>query len=182
MYNSNMKVKQIISGRCQKELKTIYENSFPENERVPFKVLFDKSIFPNFQMYAFYNDDKLVGFAYLLIEDKYKIAFLGYIAVKDILRKQTYGSQIIDTLKEMFKDYVITVNIESSKVPSNNSQERELRENFYFKNNFKFAGIEFENRGETFRSYYFGKFNQKDYIKLTHDYFPELSNLKVENN
>jgi hypothetical protein len=179
---NKMIIKQITSSKCQKELKAIYENSFPENERVPFNMLFDKSTFPNFKMYSFYNDENLVGFAYLLIEEQYKIAFLGYIAVKNTLRRQTYGSQILDSLKDIFKDYVIAVNIESTKVKNNNPQERKLRENFYFKNDFKFAGIEFENKGETFRSYYFGKFNQKDYIELMYNYFPELSSFKVENN
>jgi len=177
---NKMIIKEVTSNKSQKDLKTIYENSFPKSERVPFDMLFDKQVFPNYKMYSFYTDEKLVGFAYLLIEEKYKIAFLGYIAIESSLRRQTYGSQIISILKNIFKDYTIAVNIESSRVQNNNPQERKLRENFYFKNDFKFAGIEFKNRGETFRSYYYGKFNQKDYIELTHSYFPELSNFKIE--
>ena len=55
-----------------------------------------------------------------------------------------------------------------------------MRENFYLKNNFNFAGVEFENRGEVFRSYYLGEFNQNHYVELMKSYFPELSNMKIE--
>ena len=174
-----MEIKQIYSSRCQKALKEIYENSFPENERVPFSMLFDKSVFPNYQLHAFYENKELIGFTYTLVEKELKIAFLGYIAVRDGLRSQTKGSQMISFLKNLFPDYAITVNIESSKVQCPNLMQRKLRENFYFKNDFKFAGLEFVNREETFNSYYFGNFNQQAYINLMHSYFPELSNMKI---
>jgi len=174
-----MKIKQITSSRCQKNLKNLYESSFPENERVPFEMLFNKETFPTFKLYTFNNDKELVGFAYLLIEEKYKIAFLGYIAVKNTLRRQTYGSQIIDFLKSNLSDYVIAVNIESTNNKADNQEEREMRERFYLKNGFKFAGVEFENRDEDFSSYYWGDFNQKDYVELMKNYFPELKNLKI---
>lgn len=174
-----MDIKQIKTPRCQGKIKEIYENSFPENERVDFVTLFDKGVFPQYEMYGFYENKEAIGFAYLLVEEELNLAFLGYIAVKDGLRDVGKGSKMINFLKEKYNNKCIAVNIESSTVKCDNKKERLMRENFYYKNGFKYTGIQFKNRGETFNSYYYGDFDKEKYIKLMHSYFPDLTDMKT---
>ena len=121
-----------------KEIRKIYDSSFPYAERVPFERLI-RSIKEDRIMYAYYDDGKLIGISYLFLLDD--IAYIGYFCVREDLRNKGYGTQILEMIKEDFSGYRIAIDIEEVKENSDNYEERKRRKDFYLHKGFREAGI-----------------------------------------
>ena len=62
---NNIEVKIIELNKNDKQVKIVYEQSFPVNEKVEFEQLFS-GIFKDFVLYGFFYNKKLLGFAHFL--------------------------------------------------------------------------------------------------------------------
>lgn len=120
-----------------KEIRRLYNSSFPDDERIPFKRLIN-NLDTDRVMYAYY-DDQLIGMSFLFLYND--LAYLSYICVEEDLRDKGYGSKILNKVKDDFKDYRIVLDIEEVVKNSENYEERKRRKDFYLKNGFESANI-----------------------------------------
>lgn len=121
--------------RCKnkKEIKKLYFDAFPKNERMPFFLMILMSFLWNTNFYAFYDKDRLVGIIYLATLGRQ--TFIMFFAVDEKLRSLGYGSQILSIVSDKYKKNKIIVSIE----PCINNELLEInqkRKKFYQKNQF----------------------------------------------
>ena len=115
-----------------KEIKELMIKVFPQNELFPtwLLLLFSKRKLVDF--YAYYStNQEFVGLSYVVADDK--MAFILYLAVNDKLQGNGYGSQILEIIKEKYKDKEITLHMECVDKNANNYEQRVKRLHFYQK-------------------------------------------------
>ena len=100
-------------------------------------------------MHAYYEDEKLVGLTVMFLA--YDIAYLSYICIEPSLQDRGYGTRILDMLKETYRDYRMTIDIEETDSDSDNLEDRLRRKAFYVRNGFEstevyytYNGVEYE--------------------------------------
>ena len=79
------------------DVKKIYFDSFPKNERMPFPMMVAMSKLRNTEFLGFYDGDTLCGFAYFAHNSK--IVFIMFLAVDKTLRSKGYGALYYRTYK-----------------------------------------------------------------------------------
>lgn len=134
-----------FSSNHKKEIKKIYINSFPRDERFPFWLLKYCSKEKNVLFNVILDNNKAIGMEYTIRYEN--IAYLMYLAISEKQRGKGYGSKI---LKDLLKKYeTIILSIER---PNNNLDDtKKVRKKFYLRNGFfetnkfiKDNGIEYE--------------------------------------
>lgn len=130
-------------------IKKLYKNSFPRKEQIPLWILRIMVHRKTINAKAFYDGDKLCGFAYIIEQEK--ILYILYLAVSDAVRGQGYGSEIIKWLRDRYPDKTILLEVEASDENADNAQERNRRIAFYKKNGiyetkefFSMRGVRYE--------------------------------------
>ncbi|MFC3417903.1 GNAT family N-acetyltransferase [Salinicoccus hispanicus] len=119
-------------------IKQLYKNSFPANEQIPFWFLLWKARKKYIDFSAFYDEDVLVGFTYL-ISDK-DVAFVFYLAIDDKQRSKGYGGLTLSKIRDLYPQNRIILNIEAIDEQANNNEQRIKRKRFYLKNGYKNNG------------------------------------------
>ena len=117
-----------------KEIHPLYESSFPEDEKVPYFILKQQAKKSISDIIGVYDDNEFIGF-FILVYDK-DIVFLWYLAIEDDKRNQGYGSQILQTIHDLYKNKRIILNVEEVK---NTKQLK--RKQFYMKNGYQECGF-----------------------------------------
>ena len=115
-----------------KQVKKLYHDAFPPEERPPFFMLTAKTGSDDVDFWAIYADNKWVGLAYVISKDK--LSYLFYLAVSDTERGKGYGSAIIRTLKRMYDGQQLFLALETLDENAENYDERVKRRNFYMHN------------------------------------------------
>lgn len=121
-----------------KEIKRLYNASFPDNERIPWFRLFSQ-LDESRVMQAWSDDDVLIGLTYVFLHKD--IAYLGYLAVEENMRGRGYGSMILKQLQNERKDYRMVIDIEVVTEDAENYEERKMRRDFYLRNDFAPTGV-----------------------------------------
>ena len=131
-----------------KTIRSLYKSSFPESERSPMWFLLRRAKRDFVDFLAYYDEDKLVGFTYL-IHNK-KLTYVLYLAVCENSRSKGYGSQILSHIRETFPNNRIMLFIESEDEKTPNNNQRKKRKEFYIKNGYVAANFMMEARGNIF--------------------------------
>lgn len=162
--------------RCDKKrVKKLYKEAFPIDEQVPYFALkYFAREKVNFN--AIYHKGQFIGFVYnILYKD---IVFLFYFAVKEDIRHQGYGSQILNIMKEKYQGYRILLNIEDIDENSSNYLERLQRQTFYLKNGFYTLDYKVKEGGVVYQMLCYDEqhrqVNEEEYLSLLKDYFGNL--------
>lgn len=121
-----------------KQLRRLYRNSFPRNERIPFRFLFNSLSDTNI-MNAYYDQDTFVGMSFIYIVDD--IVYLSYITIENPLRNKGYGSEILHLLCESYYPFKVALDIEEVVPEAKDYSTRQKRKDFYLRNNFKETGV-----------------------------------------
>ncbi|MET3558109.1 GNAT superfamily N-acetyltransferase [Streptococcus rupicaprae] len=131
------------------EVKDLYLEAFPEEECLPFWLLYLQSYrsFVDFQ--AYYDGEQLAGLTYVLTDNHY--AFVFYLAVNSQVRGRGYGSQLLEQLKTKYADKEIVLNIEPLDDKAANAQQREKRLVFYEKNGIYVTEYQLVQGGQAFQ-------------------------------
>ena len=129
-----LKFKDIYDIKNNKEIKKLYEEAFPKEEKLPFNFLVKASRRNNIIFNIIYHEEKIIGLTYSLIYENN--IYLLYFAVSNKYRSNGYGSKILDEYKNKYKDYNIILVIEEVDKRAKNFTQREKRKNFYLKNGF----------------------------------------------
>ena len=125
-------------SRDIKKLERLYDASFPNEERIPFRYLV-ASLNKDRIMDAYYSDDELVGLTVMFMADD--LAYLSYICIAEKMQGRGYGTQILNVIKDEYRNCRIVIDIEELDPESDNNEERLRRRNFYIRNGFMVTDV-----------------------------------------
>ena len=111
------------------DIKRIYFEAFPKNERMPFFLMVLMSKLWNTQFWGFYDRDIPCGFAYFAVNRK--LLFLMFLAVDESLRGEGYGSAILKEIRNRYPEKKLIVSIEPCEDTSPDIEIRKRRKAFY---------------------------------------------------
>lgn len=120
------------------EIKRIYFDAFPKNERMPFFMMAAMSKLWNTQFLSFYDGETPCGFVYFAHNSK--IVFIMFLAVDESLRSKGYGSAILTQIKSRYPDKKIIVSIEPCDENAPDIEIRKRRKAFYKRNGYGETG------------------------------------------
>lgn len=119
-----------------KDVKKIYFDAFPPNQRMPFWMMVLLSKLWHTKFLSFYENDNLCGFTYLAVQ--FKQVFIMFFAVDKELRSKGYGSEILNELNKLYPTKTAIVSIEHGNAGTTEEQVR--RKRFYLRNGFEETG------------------------------------------
>ena len=150
----------------RKDVEPLYVSAFPEDERPPVGMFFDTVTLDNDDLLGFYDNNQFIGFANLIT---YKdICYLFFLAVHKDYRNKGYGSKILQILKELYKDKVLTLCYEEIDDKYPDIELRKRRKNFYYRNGFIDNEMKTCEYGVNYETCYIGahKVSFDDYLGL----------------
>ena len=116
----------------KKKVRKLYLGAFPKEERVPFMLLAAREKKGNSELLEIKDGDTFVGMVSVL---RYKdLAYIFYLAIDDGLRGRGYGSRVLSSLKERYRDCRIFLAREQLDKDADNYEQRVSRHRFYQKN------------------------------------------------
>lgn len=131
------------------QVKALYESAFPANERIPIKHLLDDKIKREF--WAFFDGDLFCGFSNSITHGS--ITNIVYFAVVPELRSRGYGSKILQAIRKQHPDtrIVVDIEVEEDSKDTEELERRNRRREFYTRNGFDAAPVEYHWQGEHYR-------------------------------
>lgn len=122
-------LRKVESRSDRKEIKKIFLEAFPPEERPPYRILCRKARKETVGFDGVYDGDKLVGMTYVV--KGYGIAYVFFLAIKHEERGSGYGSQALKLLKEKYKDSRLFLALEQQDETAKNYSQRKKRHEFY---------------------------------------------------
>ena len=119
------------------EVQRLYEEAFPEDEQIPFERLINNR--KECILRAYYQGNQLCALSYVFEYEA--MVYIGYLAVLKELRGKQIGSQLLEHLKEQYRDYQITVDIEYAEETTDPTGIKKRRREFYLRHGFHPAGL-----------------------------------------
>lgn len=174
-----MMIKEAVNGQLEWIYK-LYMESFPENERKPFKLIEEKAKEGKMEILTIQDEGRLVGLAITILHQD--MVLLDYFAMHRENRGKGLGGQAIEQLKRRYQNKRLFLEIEILDEKADNYSERVRRKAFYLNHGLSEAkiyvllfGVEMEiltvqcdMTYEEYRSVYIGTFGEtfEDKIKL----------------
>ena len=158
---------------CSKKVIKLYSEAFPKDERIPIWLLKILSRKNKAKFYGIYDNEKFVGLIYNIF---YKdIVFVFYLAIDKEARGQGYGTKVLESIKQKYRNYRIILCIEPVDKNSNNYEQRIKRKNFYIKNGFKDANYIIKEKNIIYEMLYYNKdVTLKEFQELMKNYFGRI--------
>ena len=120
----------------------LYLRAFPPSERKPFSKILAMAKEGRTDLWVIRRDGRFAGLASTV--NSPDMVLLDYFAVKKSLRGQGVGSASMERILEQYAPVGVLVEIESTRIPSNNPREREKRKRFYVNCGMEPLGTEVE--------------------------------------
>jgi len=124
---------QLIKVNDTKEehqrITNLYNEAFPGNEKIPYWTLKIRVRQERAVMYNFFDDDKWVGWVYIMLERD--LAYILYFAIDADNRGKGYGTAALKQILEKYKDYRVYLCLEDWNVECDDVEVRIKRHNFY---------------------------------------------------
>lgn len=174
MIGGKLPVNLVDARKYKKQIKKLYKSAFPREERAPLSFLFHRTGNGRDSFYAVVDNDEFVGLVYTIgIE---KLVYVFFLAVVEDKRGNGYGSRILQTIRNLYPDCVITLAIEDTADRSaENFEQRIKRLKFYEANGFKQlhikineAGVDYELLGTE------NTVTQADFLAMMKNYFGSI--------
>lgn len=135
------------------EIKRLYKDSFPQNERRNFDNLMTMGNGKS-EIIALYDGDIFCGFVSLLNGNV--ISHIIYFAIEEELRGHGYGSDALKVIHEYQSGRRVIVDIEQETETAPNNEQRRRRKQFYFRNGYAETEIKYNWRNEDYEILSFG--------------------------
>lgn len=119
----------------QKQIIPLLESAFPSDERPATEYFFSSLKKKENNLFLYFDDEDFIGFAFITLYQD--VCYLFFLAVSPKKRHQGYGGQILEDIKQTYKDYVILICYEEVDSRYPNYEERVNRERFYLSHGFK---------------------------------------------
>lgn len=122
-----MNFEYVSYPQYKENIKKLYLDAFPKNERFPFWILKHSIKKGKAELNAIVDKDTFIGMNYMVnCDDSF---YLMYFAIDKELRNNNYGSKVLQDLNE--KHNTIFLSIEKPK-----DELSKRRKNFYLRNGF----------------------------------------------
>lgn len=136
-----MTIKKVtFKNKSYQLIRNLYYEAFPQKERIPFELLVLRSSAEWIDFFAFYDNGRFCGFAYLISSDT--LTSIMYLAVDKELRSSGYGSRILNFIRKRYKDHTLALEIEMPHNKAENYLQQVQRKKFYIRNGFSESGYE----------------------------------------
>lgn len=129
----------------KERLFTIYEESFPKNERMPNDEFLSVIRKYGCTLWAFFDQKEMLGFTCVMHNADYKIGYLWYFAIASDYRNRGYGGKALQLLQEKYEDSQLVLDMEMLDPKAENYRQRIRRLHFYERNGFvrAFVGMSY---------------------------------------
>ena len=103
------------------------------------------------------------------------IVFVFYLAIDKGTRGQGYGSKVLKSIKQKYRNYRIILCIEPVDKNSNNYEQRMKRKKFYLKNEFKDSNYTIKERNILYEMLYYNEnVTLQEFQELMKNYFGKI--------
>lgn len=159
--------------KCNKKVIKLYNEAFPKDERIPIGVLKILARKNKAKFYGIYDNEEFVGLIYNIF---YKdIVFVFYLAIDKETRGKGYGTKVLESIKQKYRNYRIILCIEPVDKNSNNYEQRMKRKNFYIKNGFKDSNYTIKEKNIIYDMLYYNKnVSLQEFQELMKNYFGKI--------
>ena len=162
-----MNTKQINAANADEKIMQLYEMAFPEDEQIPwddlmrlvgempldFTAYYDGEADEQIpwddlmrlvgemplDFTAYYDGEAFIGFT--IVYPRKSFNWFWYFAVREELRGEGYGQQILTQLIERYKGQPFVLDMESTTQVCNNLEQRRKRQAFYLRNGFRDTNV-----------------------------------------
>ena len=111
------------------EIHELYEKSFPEDEKMPFRIILQKREAGVMRIFSVEDGEEFIGFCNItLCEDA---LVLNYFAICADKQNRGYGTAVVLHLMEKYPDRSIVIDIEDDEAEAENTEQRIKRKAFY---------------------------------------------------
>lgn len=140
VYSDAMTEKQITPAMADDDrIRGLYQTAFPEEEQIPYEDLKRLMTAMSLDFTAYYEDSEFLGFT--IVYPRPSFNWFWYFAVREELRGQGYGQQILSRLMAKYKDSANILDMESPDQECDNREQRRRRHAFYLRNGFRDTGV-----------------------------------------
>jgi len=152
-----------------KKLQNLYEQSFPEDEQIPWDDLMRLIEDMPLDFTAYYDGETFIGFT--IVYPRKSVNWFWYFAVCEELRGKGYGQQILTQLIEKYKGQTCVLDMESPTQVCENVEQRLRRHAFYLRNGFRDTNVyrTYNDITMTIMMMGEGTFTMKDWDDIIHE-------------
>lgn len=119
----------------------IYEEAFPDNERIPNDEFFGTVKAYGCTPWAIYEGENMVGLTCVMHNAEYKMGYLWYFAIAADCRNRGYGGKALHLVSKKYSDSQLVLDMERLYPDADNYAQRVSRLHFYERNGFERAYI-----------------------------------------
>ena len=173
-----------ITATHDKQVRRLYQAAFPPEEQIPWDDLMQLTVNMPLDFTVYYENGSMIGFT--IVYPRHTIQkpcfnWFWYFAVREELRGQGYGQQILSRLIAKYKDCSNILDMESPLQNCNNSEQRRRRHAFYLRNGFRDTGVgrSFKGIDYTIMMNGEGTFTMQDYddiLQELHSFWSSMPN------
>lgn len=130
-----MLIRNAVSRTDYQNIKQLFLQAFPKEERPPFFLLKNKAGKGKGTFLVIEEGKEFLGFFHLVVSDD--LVYLAFFAMKAECRSHGYGSQALVQLKEHYQGRKILIAREKLDPSADNYAMRVRRYGFYCRNGFQ---------------------------------------------
>ena len=172
-----MKLRKAQSRKDWRDIKKLYNEAFPANEKKPFWLIRRKHRQQAADVWVMDQEGEFVGLA-ITMNGK-DLVLLDYFAITKNMRNRGIGSKALAMLQMKYNDRRFFLEIESVDEPGETQEERQRRKKFYLTNGMQVLGVQVTLFGVDMELLgYNTKVNFDEYRGL---YFDTYGNLAAKN-
>lgn len=181
---STLNFMDIHNKQHNKNIKKLYNEAFPKEERVPLWLLKILAKKENVKFYGIYDNEKFIGLSYNIYHKD--IVFIFYLAIDSNLRGQGYGSKVLELIKQKYNNHRIILNIEEMDKNSKNYEQRIKRKEFYKRSGFYDLDFTVKEAGVVYETLCYNKdkkqVGKEEYMEFMKKYFGKILSWYVYKN
>ncbi len=131
-----MKLNKDLTRKELNQLRSLYEESFPPEEKKPFSLMLKKQEEGHMELLAIEdNEGEFLGLAIMILHKD--IALLDYLSISQQWRGQGIGTEVLGLLQHRYQGKTLLLEIEDPEETADNTPERIRRKTFYLRNGMR---------------------------------------------
>lgn len=135
-----MKLRKVQSRKDWREIKKLYNEAFPANEKKPFWMIRMKHKRGAADVWVAENDGEFAGMAITM--NGADLVLLDYFAISSGKRSCGIGGEVLKALQREYEGHRFFLEIESIEKGAQTQAERERRKKFYLANGMQELGVD----------------------------------------